>query len=92
MMHRSCFSDGTGDDKRPHAAVHSAEQQHGMACNYSYGLSHAASHSLALTYLGIRVIFNIKAGLRVLTIVTTVIWLACCLCCLGVFLGLRASP
>jgi len=45
---------------------------------------------LALTYLGIKMIFNIKERLRVLTIVTTVIWFAA-LCCLGVFLGLQLS-
>jgi hypothetical protein len=45
---------------------------------------------MALTYLGIRMIFNIKERLRVLTIITTVIWFAA-LCCLGVFLGLQLS-
>ncbi|MFZ0473348.1 MAG: hypothetical protein WAL94_12095 [Bacteroidales bacterium] len=44
----------------------------------------------ALTYLGIKMIFNIKSRLRVLTIVMTVIWFAS-LCCLGVFLGLQLS-
>ena len=41
---------------------------------------------IALTYLGIKMIFSIKKRLRVLTIVMTVIWFAS-LCCLGVFLG-----
>jgi hypothetical protein len=45
---------------------------------------------IALTYLGIKMIFNIKTRLRVLTIVMTVIWFAS-LCCLGVFLGLQLS-
>ena len=44
----------------------------------------------ALTYLGIKMIFNIKERLRVLTIVMTVIWFAS-LCCLGVFLSLQLS-
>jgi hypothetical protein len=35
-------------------------------------------------------IFNIKERLRILTIITTVIWFAA-LCCLGVFLGLQLS-
>jgi hypothetical protein len=45
---------------------------------------------IALTYLGIKMIFNIKTRLRVLTIVMTVIWFAS-VCCLGVFLGLQLS-
>lgn len=45
---------------------------------------------MALTYLGIKMIFNIKTRLRVLTIVLTVIWFAS-LCCLGVFLSLQLS-
>ena len=45
---------------------------------------------IALTYLGIKMIFNIKTRLRVLTIVMTVIWFASA-CCLGVFLGLQLS-
>lgn len=44
----------------------------------------------ALTYLGIKMIFNIKERLRVLAIVMTVIWFAS-VCCLGVFLGLQLS-
>ncbi len=45
---------------------------------------------IALTWLGIKLIFNIKERLRVLAIVVTVIWFAS-LCCLGVFLGLQLS-
>lgn len=45
---------------------------------------------IALTYLGIKMIFNIKERSRVLTIVTTVIWFAA-LCCLGVFLSLKLA-
>jgi heme/copper-type cytochrome/quinol oxidase subunit 2 len=45
---------------------------------------------IALTYLGIKLIFNIKERLRVLAIVMTVIWFAS-VCCLGVFLGLQLS-
>ncbi|HWR74385.1 MAG TPA: hypothetical protein VN276_02025 [Bacteroidales bacterium] len=45
---------------------------------------------MALTYLGIKMIFNIKERLRILTIITTVIWFAA-LCCLGVFLSLQLS-
>jgi len=44
----------------------------------------------ALTYLGIKLIFNIRERLRVLAIVMTVIWFAS-VCCLGVFLGLQLS-
>jgi hypothetical protein len=45
---------------------------------------------IALTYLGIKMIFNIRVRSRILTIITTVIWFAA-LCCLGVFLGLQLS-
>jgi hypothetical protein len=45
---------------------------------------------IALTYLGIKMIFNIKERLRILTIIITVIWFAA-LCCLGVFLSLQLS-
>jgi len=45
---------------------------------------------IALTYLGIKMIFNIKERSRVLTIVTTVIWFAA-LCCLGVLLSLKLT-
>ncbi len=45
---------------------------------------------LALTYLGIKMIFNIRERSRVLTIITTVIWFAA-LCCLGVFLSLKLT-
>jgi hypothetical protein len=45
---------------------------------------------IVLTYLGIKLIFNIKEKLRVLAIVMTVIWFAS-VCCLGVFLGLQLS-
>jgi len=44
----------------------------------------------ALTYLGIKMIFNIKERLRVLAIVMTVIWFAA-VCCLGVFLSIQLS-
>jgi hypothetical protein len=44
----------------------------------------------ALTYLGIKMIFNIRQRSRVLTIVTTVIWFAA-LCCLGVLLSLKLA-
>jgi hypothetical protein len=44
----------------------------------------------ALTYLGIKMIFNIRERLKVLSIVMTVIWFAS-LCCLGVFLGFQLS-
>jgi len=44
----------------------------------------------ALTYLGIKMIFNIKERLKVLAIVLTVIWFAA-VCCLGVFLSLQLS-
>ncbi len=45
---------------------------------------------IALTYLGIKMIFNIRERLRVLAIIMTVIWFAS-LCCLGVLLGLQLS-
>jgi hypothetical protein len=45
---------------------------------------------IALTYLGIKMIFNIKERFRILTIITTVIWFAA-LCCLGIFLSLQLS-
>lgn len=45
---------------------------------------------IALTWLGIKMIFNIRERLRVLAIVMTVIWFAS-LCCLGVFLSLQLA-
>jgi hypothetical protein len=43
-----------------------------------------------LTYLGIKLIFNIREKLRILGIIMFVIWIAAA-CCLGVFLGLQLS-
>jgi hypothetical protein len=44
----------------------------------------------ALTWLGIKLIFNIRERFRVLGIVTFLVWIAS-LCALGVFLGLQLS-